>query len=384
MKMKRTMIDIFRDIPDPRRGNGIRHKLEEILLIAVLAILCDCRTYAEMEVFGECREEWLSSFLELPSGIPSHDTFGDVLAMLDPKALHDAFTQWVETLRELISNEVIAIDGKTIRRSKDTAKGKRALHVVSAWANENQLVLGQVAVNEKSNEITAIPALLNLLHIKGCIVTIDAMGTQKDIAATIIKGGGEYVLQVKDNQKSLREDISYYLEQEVMSQPKTKLKETHQLAQTKEKSHGRIETRTCYVTENIDWLTQKEDWKNLAGIGLIVGERIIGEQKTTEKSYFIYSQKGATAEQLLHARRSHWGIENTLHWTLDMTFREDESRVREGNGAENLNVLRHLALNLVKKETSVKGSMRIKLKRCALDPKYLLKVLQHLPMEINS
>ncbi len=371
-------MDIFRDIPDPRRGNGIRHKLEEILLIAILAILSDCKTYAEMEVFGECREEWLRSFLELPNGVPSHDTFGDVLAMMDPEALHGAFAQWVETLREYISNEVIAIDGKTIRRSKDTVKGKRALHVVSAWANENQMVLGQLAVEEKSNEITAIPALLNLLHIKGCIVTIDAMGTQKEIAATIIEGGGNYVLQVKDNQKTLREDISYYLEQEVMSQPKQTLKATHQWAQTKEKSHGRIETRTCYTTENIDWLTSKDNWVNLAGIGVIVSERLIGEQKTMDQSFFIYSQKGATAEQLLHYKRSHWGIENTLHWTLDMNFREDESRVREGNGAENLNVLRHLALNLVKKETTVKGSMRIKLKRCGLDPQYLLKVLHAL------
>lgn len=373
--MKKTMIDIFREIPDPRRGNGIRHKLEEVLLIAILAILSDCKTYIEMEVFGECREEWLRSFLELPNGIPSHDTFGDILALIDPKALHAAFSEWVETLRACISNEVIAIDGKTIRRSKDTVKGKRALHVVSAWANENQMVLGQLAVEEKSNEITAIPALLHLLHIKGCIVTIDAMGTQKEIAAAIIKGEGNYVLQVKDNQKTLREDISYYLEQEVMSQPKQTLKETGQWAQTKEKSHGRIETRTCYTTGNIDWLTSKGDWKNLAGIGVIVSERLIGEQRTMDQSFFIYSQKEATAEQLLHYKRSHWGIENTLHWTLDVTFREDESRVREGNGAENLNVLRHLALNLVKKEASVKGSMRTKLKRCGLDPQYLLKVL---------
>lgn len=197
--------DIFRKISDPKSGNGIRHKLEDILLIAVLAILSDCKTYAEMEVFGQVREEWLPTFLELPSGIPSHDTFGDVMATLDPKALHEAFREWVDTLRERISQEVIAIDGKTIRRSKDTANGKRPLHVVSAWTNENQLVLGQLAVDEKSNEITAIPELLNLLYIKGCIVTIDAIGTQKKIASTIVEGGGDYVLQVKkDNQKTLR------------------------------------------------------------------------------------------------------------------------------------------------------------------------------------
>lgn len=378
--MKKTLLDLLGDLPDPRRGNGIRHKLDDILLIAVLAILCDCQTYAEMELFGKVREEWLRTFLELPHGIPSHDTFGDVMAALNPKFLHEAFREWVETIREKMSQEVIAIDGKTLCGSRDAAKGKRALHVVSAWANENQLVLGQVAVSEKSNEITAIPELLNLLYIKGCIVTIDAMGTQKDIAATIIDGGGEYVLQVKDNQKTLRADVELYLEQEIVTQPKAVLKAAGQLAQSRDKGHGRIETRTCYVTENIDWLTGKNDWKKLTGIGLIISERLIGEQKTVEHSYFIYSQKGATAEQLLKARRSHWAIENKLHWTLDTTFREDESRVREGNGAENLSVLRHLALNLVKKETSLKASMRMKLKCCGLDPNYLLKVL-HVSLE---
>ena len=375
--MKRTLLDFLSDMPDPRSGNGIRHKFEEILVIAILAILSDCRTYVDMETFAEVREEWLRSFLELPGGIPSHDTFGDVLAMLNPEVLHEVFREWVETIRQLISKEVIAVDGKTIRRSKDLANDKRPLHVVSAWANENQLVLGQLAVDEKSNEITAIPALLNLLYLKGCIVTIDAMGTQKEIASTIIKQGAEYVLQVKDNQKTLREDIAYYLEQEVLSQPKIQLKASGQWAQSKDKDHGRIETRTCYVTEEIDWLPGKEQWQNLAGIGMMVSERRIGDQpKTVETSYFIYSQKGAAAEELLKTRRGHWGIENKLHWILDTVMREDESRARSGHGAENLSILRHLALNLVKQETSRKGSMRTKLKVCALDPTYLLKVLQ--------
>lgn len=373
---KKSLLDFFTDIPEPRRGNGIRHKLEDILIIAILAILSDCKTYVDMETFGRVREGWLRTFLELPNGYPSHDTFGDVLSALDPTSLHEAFREWVDTVRERISQEVIAIDGKTIRRSKDVVNGKRPLHVVSAWANENQLVLGQLAVNEKSNEITAIPNLLNLLYIKGCIVTIDAMGTQKEIASTIIQGSANYVLQVKDNQKTLREDIAYYLEQEVVSQPKNELKSMGQWAQTKEKCHGRIETRTCYITEDIEWLSAKDDWEQLSGIGMITSERLIGDKRTVEHSYFIYSQKGATAEQLLAIRRSHWNIENKLHWSLDMIFREDESRVREGHGAENLNVLRHLALNLVKKDTSLKGSMRTKLKCCGLDHTYLLKLLQ--------
>lgn len=375
--MKRPLLELLGDIPDPRRGNGIRHKFEEILIIAVLAILSDCRTYVDMETFAEVREEWLRGFLELPGGVPSHDTFGDVLAMLDPAALHEAFRVWVENIRERISKEIIAVDGKTARRSKDAANGKRPLHTISAWANDNQLVLGQLAVDQKSNEITAIPELLKLLYLKGCIVTIDAMGTQKEIASTIIQQGADYVLQVKDNQKALREDLADYMEHEVLPQPKSELQAAGQWAQTREKDHGRIETRTCYVTEQIDWLPSKSDWRQLAGIGMIVSERQVGTQaKTVETSYFIYSEKGATAEQLLKARRSHWGIENTLHWTLDTILREDESRARRGHGAENLNVLRHLALNLVKQETTRKGSMRTKLKICGLDPSYLLKVLQ--------
>jgi len=374
--MKKSLLELFQDLPEPRKGNGIRHKLEEVLVIAVLAIISDARTYVDMETFAEVREEWLRTFLELPGGCPSHDTFGDILSAVDPKYLHEAFHQWVETVRERISGEVIALDGKTVRRSKDVASGKRALHVVSAWANENQLVLGQIAVDEKSNEITAIPELLKLLYIKGCIVTIDAMGTQKEIASVIIERGADYVLQVKDNQKTLREDIAYYLEQEVKTQPKKQLQAAGQWAQTKNKNHGRIEIRTCYVTEEIDWLSGKADWKKIAGIGMIVSERQIGEQRTTETNYFIYSQKGATAQQLLSARRSHWGIENRLHWVLDTVMREDESRARMGHGAENLNVLRHLALNLVKRETTMKGSMRTKLKICGWDHNYLLKVLQ--------
>jgi predicted transposase YbfD/YdcC len=377
--MKKTLFDILGDLPDPRTGNGIRHKLNDVLTIAVLAILCDCRTYAEFELFGKVREEWLRTFLELPNGTPSHDTFGDIIAALNPRHLHQAFREWIDTIREKISDEVIAIDGKTARGSQDKANGKRPLHVVSAWANENQLILGQLAVNQKSNEITAIPELLKMLYLKGCIVTIDAMGTQKEIATTIIDAEAHYVLQVKGNQKTLLDEMELYLKEEVLTQSKVQLKSTNQYAQTKEKGHGRIETRTCYVTEHIEWLTGKDDWKNLSGIGLIQSERLIGDHKTVEHSFFIYSQKGATAEQLLKARRSHWEIENKLHWTLDTAFGEDESRVRSGNGAENLNVLRQLALNLVKKETSLKASMRMKLKCCGLDPKYLIKVLQVSP-----
>jgi predicted transposase YbfD/YdcC len=329
-----------------------------------------------MELFGQMREEWLRTFLELPNGIPSHDTFGDVFSVIDPEALRKGFMEWVETVRQRISGEIVAIDGKTIRRSKDIQKSRNPLHVVSAWANENRLVLGEVATEEKSNEITAIPALLNLLHIKGCIVTIDAVGTQKEIAKAIISQEADYVLAVKENQKTLCDDIRLYFDSEVLTKKRKDLPE-FEYVKTTEKSHGRYETRECFVCGEIDWLAGKKDWEGLSGIGLIVDKRqVIGrEAEEIAYHYVIYSKTGMSAKELLHAKRSHWSIENSLHWSLDMVFREDESRIREGNGAENMNILRHLAINLIRAESSAKGSLKMKRKRCALSQDYLLKVI---------
>jgi len=367
VRMSGSLIEIFRDIPDPRRGNGIRHSLDEVLTIAILAILCDCLRFTEMELFGHEREAWLRTFLSLENGIPSHDTFGDVFAALSPEAIQTRFISWVETIRDKISGEIVAVDGKTIRRSKDLAKNRRAIHVISAWSTANGIVLGEIATDEKSNEITAIPDLLKMLELKGCIITIDAMGTQTDIAKTIINSGADYVLAVKENQPLLFQDIELFFSTE---------SSTCDYAKTVEKSHARYETRECWANLNIDWLYNKDNWAGLSGIGMIRSKRqLVGSDNIeTSVKYFIFS-KTMSAMELLSAQRSHWGIENSLHWVLDMDFREDESRMRLGNCAANMNVLRHLALNLIKSESSTKASVNMKRKRCMLSLDYLIKVI---------
>jgi len=361
------LIDIFRDIPDPRSGNGIRHRLDEILSIAILAILCDCTRFTEMELFGQEREEWLRTFLSLENGIPSHDTFGDVFAALSPEAIQTRFISWVETIREKISGDIVSIDGKTIRGSKDLSNNRKAIHIISAWSAANGLVLGEIATDEKSNEITAIPDLLKMLELKGCIVTIDAMGTQTDIAKTIIDNGADYVLAVKENQPLLFQDIELFFSTEMAE---------CDYAKTTEKSHGRYETRECWASMDIDWLYKKGNWAGISGIGMIRSKRQQVGSDVVESSvkYFIFS-KNMTAMELLAANRAHWGIENSLHWVLDMDFREDESRMRVGNCATNMNVFRHLALNLIKSENSTKLSVNMKRKRCMLSLEYLLKVI---------
>ena len=362
-----SLVEIFRDIPDPRVGNGVRHRLDEILTIAILAILCDCTRFTEMELFGQEREEWLRTFLSLEGGIPSHDTFGDVFAALSPNEIQARFISWVETIREKIGGDIIPIDGKTIRGSKDVANNKRAIHVISAWSAANGIVLGEIATDEKSNEITAIPELLKMLELKGCIVTIDAMGTQAEIAKTIIDRGADYVLAVKENQPTLFEDIELYFTTESAA---------CDYAKTTEKSHGRYETREGWATTDIGWLYNKEKWAGITGIGMIRAKRQQAGSDVVENSvkYFIFS-KDMTAMELLNANRAHWSIENSLHWVLDMDFREDESRMRLGNCATNMNVFRHLALNLIKAETSTKLSVNMRRKRCMLSLDYLLKVI---------
>jgi predicted transposase YbfD/YdcC len=320
-----------------------------------------------MELFGQEREEWLRTFLSLENGIPSHDTFGDVFAVLSSDAIHEHFIRWVETIRDKVSGDIVPIDGKTIRRSKDLAHNKRAIHIISAWSSTNGIVLGQMSTDEKSNEITAIPALLKMLELKGCIVTIDAMGTQTDIAKTIIDGGADYVLAVKENQPLLFQDIELFFSTE---------SDACDYAKTTEKSHGRYESRECWASMDIGWLYNKDNWAGISGIGMIRSKRQLVGSDVIENSvkYFIFS-KNMSAGELLAAYRAHWGIENSLHWVLDMDFREDESRMRLGNCAANMNVFRHLALNLIKSEKSTKLSVNMKRKRCALSLDYLLKVI---------
>jgi len=367
--MYQGMVAIFREIPDPRKGNAIIHDLTETLVIAVLAILCGMESFVEMEMFGREREKWLRKFLKLEHGIPSHDTFGDIFAAIDPETFAGAFAKWVEGLRKRVSGEVVALDGKTIRASLDSVKKKKAVHIVSAWAASNRLVLGQVATAEKSNEITAIPQLLELLELKGCIVTIDAMGTQTKIADKIIDKGADYILSVKKNQGTLYNDISLFFQ--------THANELQEKVKTIEKSHGRFETRECVICKEIDWLDPERKWRNLAGIAQIISTRQKIDNDTVESDiqFMIFSSNTFTAEQVLAAKRAHWGIENTLHWALDVAYREDQCRVRSGHAAKVFNFLRHLTMNLLRLDTSSKIGIAAKRRRCALSTHYLESVL---------
>ena len=367
----RTIIEIFEGIPDYRKGNAIRHKLADILMIGLLTIICNGNEYAGMAVFGETHEKILSEFLDLPYGIPSEDTFERVFARLNPKMLAAQFLEWIDEFKEKIN---VSIDGKTIRGSK--SKGKKAKHIVTAFASELQLVLGQLATDEKSNEITAIPELLDMFCRKGMVITIDAMGTQTDIAEKIIEKEADYVLALKGNQGTLFEDVRLFLDNEVIGQNKEVLREKGQYERTIEKDHGRIETRECFIWPDISWLQGAGKWAGISGIGVIVSKREeLGKEPAFSRNYFIYSAKDATAADLLRTKRAHWAIENNLHWTLDVTFKEDDSRARTDYAAENLNILRKQALQLMKRETSVKGSMRSKRLRCAWDLFYALKVV---------
>jgi len=372
--MKKTLIKLLEEVPDYRQGNAIRHNLSDILMIGLLSEICNGDTFADMALFGETHEAILKEFLALPNGIPSHDTFEDVFAKLEPSALAEGFGSWIGDLKEELRAATIAIDGKTIRRSKST--DKKAVHVVTAFASQMQLVLGQLATDEKSNEITAIPKLLDMFCVKGNIITIDAMGTQTEIAKKIIEKEGDYVLAVKGNQGNLHENISLYLDTEIIAQDKKQLEEKGHYKKTVEKGHGRIESRECFLCPEIDWLYEAKNWAGLEGIGVIISKRKeTGKEPTVSKNYFIYSIKDANAEDILRIKREHWAIENNLHWTLDVIFREDDSRARLENAAENLNILRKQALQLMKQETTVKGSMRAKRLRCAFDIFYALKVI---------
>jgi predicted transposase YbfD/YdcC len=328
-----------------------------------------------MEAFGLAKEDWLRRFLRLPHGIPSHDTFRAVISRIDPSCFSECFTRWTAAIHELTGGEVIALDGKTIRHSFDTATGQSALHIVSAWATTSGVALGQIRVDEKSNEIKAIPKLLELLEIRGCIVTVDAMGCQTDIAEKIIDRGGDYVLCLKGNQTGLHEDVNWFFE-EITRSGFGDLE--HRYFESVEKDHGRIEIRRCWMVEDdaIAWLgEQGHKWSGLRSLAAIQAERHVGGKVSTETRYFISSLTGS-AEQLALAARSHWGIENSLHWVLDMTMNEDRNRIRKDNAPENLSILRKIAINSIKREiSSPKASVRVRFKKAAWDNSYLEKVL---------
>lgn len=364
----------FSSLPDPRSDQGKRHLLSDLLAITILAVICGADDWVEIEDFAHAKLGWLKTFLRLPNGIPSHDTLGRVFARLDPQAMEQCFGQWVACLAKTRPGQdrLIAIDGKTIRRSFDHADKKAAIHMVSAWCCVNRLTLGQLATDLKSNEITAIPRLLGLLDLKAAVVTIDAMGCQKDIAQAILQGGGDYLLAVKDNHKTLHEDLKLFFDEAIAGRWEHT---AHAYHDTVEKDHGRIETRRLWCTWEVHWLKRHHAWAGLRSIVCVECVRELAGKASVERRYYISSLSGTDAAAMLAMVRGHWSVENQLHWSLDVAFGEDACRVRMGHAAEHLSRIRRIALALLKRETTFKAGIKRKRLRCALDHDYLLKAI---------
>lgn len=367
VKKMTGLISFFEQMEDPRVERSQQHKFIDIITITIAAVICGCEDWNEIELFGNLKKQWLSQFLELPNGIPSHDTFNRFFAALNPESLQQCFLNWVQEIARITEGRIVSIDGK--RLCSSGTQGKKAIvHMVSAWCNTNNMVLGQVKTDDKSNEITAIPELLKLLNIKGCVVTIDAMGCQKDIAGDIIEMGGDYVLAVKGNQGNLLDDI------------KEAFKETDvaglQSSSSIETGHGRIEKRTCDVITDTSWVCNQKGWKGLQGLVRITSQRAdkaSGEMQQ-ECRYYISSGLRDAAE-LLNITRQHWGIENKLHWMLDVKFGEDASQKKAGNAAQNFSVINRIALNLLQNEKSRKLSIKKKRLAAGWQHDYLAKLL---------
>ena len=345
LKKSASLMVHFATLVDPRVDRTKLHSLSDILVLSICGFICGTDSWVDLQYFAEQRKEWFRTFLDLPNGIPSHDTFGRLFAMLDPEEFSRCFSSWVAAVANVTEGEIVAIDGKTLRRSFDRASKKAAIHMVSAWASRNGLVLGQVKTDERSNEITAIPKLLEILHLEGCIVTIDAMGCQREIAARIVEKGADYVISLKGNQGTLHDEVKDFL-----TEARAENFETvpHAYQETLDKGHGRTERRRYWVTGVIDRIRQKEKWSTLTSVGMVEAERTIDGITSLETRYFISSLPGDDAKKFANAVRAHWGIENSLHWVLDVAFREDECRVRKDNAPENVAMLRHVALNLLK------------------------------------
>ena len=369
-----SLISIFSELEDPRIDRTKRHSLTDIIAIAICAVVCGADSWVDVELFGKSRQEWLSGFLELPNAIPSHDTFGRAFSMLDAERFQSCFGQWVRSVSEITEGQIVAIDGKSVRRSHDARAGRSAIHLVNAWASANRLVLGQVKVDDKSNEITAIPKLLRMLELSGCIVTIDAMGCQKEIAGTITERGANYVLSLKRNQGQLYDDVAEMFEygrQTGFDVPHSDWFETV------EKGHGRVETRRCttlWSPEFISYLNEREQWSNLRSVAMVESERDIRGDVSSQTRYYISSLPG-DAERLPEAVRGHWEVENSVRWVLDVSFGKDASRVRKGNSAEILAALRRMALNMLIQEKTLKVGIAAKRKKAGWDTQYPLKVL---------
>ena len=370
----RHFIDYFEELPDPRVERRRDHKLVDVLFIGLCTMLTIGENFTDMEDFGRAKHGWFKKFLELPHGIPSHDTFNRVFSAIDPNHFLEIFVQWIQGMGSGAPGEVVAIDGKALRRALD--EGKSMPHIVSAWATENGLTLGQVKVDDKSNEITAIPELLRVLELKGCIVTIDAMGCQKTVAGEIVNAGAGYVLALKNNHPTVLEEVAAYFEDAVASQ--TSPGQFHQpmdVHETLDKGHGRIEERRYYHTADIAWFADKPLWPGLQSIGMVESVRHINGRATRQRRYYLSSLE-MDASNFARAVRGHWGVENPLHWSLDVNFGEDQSRARTKFAAQNLATLRRLCLNLIKSHANPeKRSVRRQKRVAALSDDYLQELL---------
>lgn len=371
------MFSFFAVVHDPRREHSTTlHTLEAIIVITIMASVCGAQNWVDVQQWGEAKKDWLSEFLDLSHGIPSHDTLSRVFRLLDPNSLNQAFVSWMSALAEL-DGDIVSLDGKTIRHSLDNADSKGPIHIVSAWASANELVLAQFKVDDKSNEITALPELLDMLNLKGSIVTIDAMGCQVAIAQKIIDKGADYVLALKENQPGLHQDVVELFEWMDSDRPADQPVERGQDEEV-DGGHGRVETRRVTCTQQLEGLASCERWPALQAVVRVESIRQIGEESSLEYRYYITSLSGATdddAKRLNRVIRTHWEIENKVHWVLDVAMREDENRARKDHSAENLALIRKLVLNLIRREKSAKCGVAAKQKRAGWDHNYLLKIL---------
>ncbi len=354
----------WEELDDPRSGNAALHDFHELLIIAFCAVLCGGQSAVDMALFAKSKEPFLRGLLELANGLPSHDTFSRLFRQLDPEQFRAVFQRFMSQFSTQCQG-VIAIDGKVLRRSFDKASGKSPLHMVSAWGCQQRMVLAQIATDAKSNEITAVPKLLKMLSLKGTIVTVDALNCQRSIAEQIVRQGGDYALALKGNQGSLHDDVRQYLDD-----PETKAATSKPDVDA---GHGRIETRTASVSTDIGWLQEDHQWPGLKAVGKVVRIRETPAKTTTETAYYLLSTE-LTPERLNEVVREHWGVENRLHWRLDVVMNEDQDRTRLGHGPENLAILRHMALNAMQNEGS-KGSLRGKFKRAGWNDEFLCKLL---------